>query len=59
MNLVSDGLPALVFGLTTVLLLLMVYVPALSAFFGTQPLNLVDLSHLHRLQPVVVCLSGG
>jgi hypothetical protein len=23
-------------------LLLLVYVPALSAFFGTQPLNLVD-----------------
>ncbi len=40
MNLVSDGLPALVFGLITVLLL--VYVPALLAFFGTQPLNLVD-----------------
>ncbi len=41
MNLVSDGLPALVLGLITVLLLL-VYVPALLAFFGTQPLNLVD-----------------
>lgn len=40
MNLVSDGLSALVFGLITVLLL--VYVPALLAFFGTQPLNLVD-----------------
>lgn len=43
MNLVSDGLPALVLELTTVLqLLLLVYVPALLAFFGTQPLNLVD-----------------
>lgn len=41
MNLVSDGLPALVLGLITVLLLL-VYVPALLAFSGTQPLNLVD-----------------
>lgn len=42
MNLVTEELPALVFELTTVLqLLLLVYVPALSAFFGTQPLNLV------------------
>jgi len=41
MNLVSDGLPPLVFGLITVTMLLL-YVPPLSAFFGTQPLNPVD-----------------
>jgi P-type Ca2+ transporter type 2C len=37
--------PALLWavGLTTVLQLLLLYVPPLSAFFGTQPLNLVDL----------------
>ena len=37
--------PALLWavGLTTVLQLLLLYVPALSAFFGTQPLTLVDL----------------